>query len=233
MHEILEHKEATLGYLKFWLNSTKLHAPAAPVVLVGTHMDKVNSPSQLKLVNDILHGLMKENFPQTLANESFELGCTEDKLLYFPIDNTNGKGADDIRAKIESVAREAEYVNQHVPLSWVEFIDKLLQAKDVKWMKLAAVEKVAKGCGITSSKELDAMLGFFHEIGSIVHFTETEAMRSIVTLSPQWLMDGISKVIRDGQLHGFNRNEIATYQLETDVDLLFTKGLATRDLLGE
>ena len=229
MSELLDRKEDALAYLKFWLNSTKLHAPAAPVILVGTRFDQVNTQSRLQLVNEALQSLMQDKFPQVVANQSSPKSTT----TFFPIDNTNANGADEIRHQIESVAREAEYVNQKVALSWVKFIDMLLKDKKTKWMELGDVETIARECAITSPKEIEAMLSFFHEIGSVVHFTNTEALRGIVTLSPQWLVDSISKVIRDDKLHRFDPKKIEIYQLSTDVDLLFTKGLVTRDLLGE
>ena len=45
MAEFDRSQEATINFLSFWLHSIKLHAEKAPIVLVGTRKDEIESPS--------------------------------------------------------------------------------------------------------------------------------------------------------------------------------------------
>jgi len=51
MAEVLEHASEVKEYLRFWLNSIRLHAPGAPIVLIGTRADQVTSQAERKQIN--------------------------------------------------------------------------------------------------------------------------------------------------------------------------------------
>lgn len=99
------------------------------------------------------------------------------------------------------------------------------------WVTLAEVKERGRSCGIQSVQELEDMLSLFHALGMIVHLTSTEALRSIVTVQPQWLVDAISKVIRDGTVHAFETSEIRKARLDKDVKRMFEQALVSQDLL--
>jgi hypothetical protein len=77
----------------------------------------------------------------------------------------------------------------------MQSLDLMLADQKHGWIKLKEVRSIAEKCGVTSTSEQDIMLAFFHEIGSIVHFTSTPSLASLVTVSPQWLVDSISMYI--------------------------------------
>ena len=99
------------------------------------------------------------------------------------------------------------------------------------WVTLGEVKERGRECGIQSAQEIDDMLALFHALGMIVHLTSTEALRSIVTVQPQWLVDAISKVIRDGRIHHFEQAEISKARLGKDVKKMFDNALVSQDLL--
>ncbi|KAJ3344389.1 hypothetical protein HDU83_005269 [Entophlyctis luteolus] len=58
--------ERCLKYLKFWLNSVRMHAESAPIFLVGTHKDKLPPNYELKTINDLLIDRLEDMiFPVT------------------------------------------------------------------------------------------------------------------------------------------------------------------------
>ena len=61
--------DSAMEYIQFWLQSIKLHAPSAPLFLVGTFMLDVNERKKLQEINETLLQLPTELFSQVLPNE--------------------------------------------------------------------------------------------------------------------------------------------------------------------
>jgi len=132
-------------------------------------------------------------------------------LSFFPVDNTGGSGEENIQAirkKIERVIRgvdvekfDMDYITNPVKLAWMYFLDSLLE-RGVPCMNLSEVEVAAQASGI-SKEETGKILEFFHELGCIVYFSETEKLSKVVILDPQWLVKALGCVIYD---QDFNPN---------------------------
>jgi len=227
MNELLLKTEESVDYLKFWLNSKKIHAPSAPLFLAGTFLDKLESKDDIATVNSILAKLVAEFM--FVRNES-------DGLYFFPLSNQDDTGVGLLRSEIEHVTRRQEYVNRAVSLQWMQCLDSMLtRAKemDVSWLKLQSVRKLGKEAGIKSLSEIDVMLELFHELGVLVHLTATANLKDIIVTNAQWLVDSISKVIRDGEIHRYSDKEEAEIEnagIMDDVNRLFKNALASRDL---
>ena len=101
------------------------------------------------------------------------------------------------------------------------------------WISLEDAKKIAEREEVDtdSTTELQEMLSLFHELGVIIHFTATESLRSFVTTNPQWLIDSISKIIRDRKTHKFDTSVIESVGLTDDANMLYSQGVASRDLL--
>ena len=54
MRELLSKEDDAVEYLQFWLKSIALHAPNAPIVLIGTHRDKVADMMKWKHIDTVL-----------------------------------------------------------------------------------------------------------------------------------------------------------------------------------
>ena len=53
-----------------------------------------------------------------------------------------------------------------------------------------------------------ALLQLFHQLGIVIYFDDVPGMQHKVILDPQWMLDCITFVIRDYQLHRFRRDEV-------------------------
>lgn len=220
--ELLSRPTIAYQYIDFWINSVALHAEKAPVVIAGTFADAAQSKEELVNVDLAIKALLpKDNAIARAEN-----------LTYFPIDNKSQRGVDALRGKIESVCTAQEHVNFEVASAWMRCLDSLMETSR-PWLRLAEVKQVGIDHGVNSAEELDTMLKLFHEFGVILYFTSTENLRDIVTLDPQWLVDQISKVIRDNEIHRakYPLQEIDRAGLTEDLEVMFRQGLASRDIL--
>jgi len=222
MRMLLREPSSANEYLKFWLNSIRIHAPEAPVILLGSHLDKIKSKRKLRAVNKVIKPLLI-NFPTVALN-------TDANLHFFPISNKDGRGIELVRQTIEKKTKNQEFVSRMVPSRWMQCYDKLMKGER-NWLLLEEVQNSASSVGINESSEVSLMLNFFHELGVILHISSTEALAKMVILNPQWLVDKISLVIRDSELHSFDNNVIAKVGLADDVRNLNEHGLLSRDLM--
>eukprot|EP00049_Salpingoeca_infusionum_P013197 m.246542 g.246542 ORF g.246542 m.246542 type:complete len:1402 (+) comp15381_c0_seq2:107-4312(+) len=112
-----------LAYLRFWLNSIHMHAPQAPVLLVGTHKDVVTRSNDHKT----LSALLADTFGHHPSFGSV-VPFSKQNLEFFPLDNT--KGRDDpvvveLQRAIEKHASESDMIQQNVPYTWLQLHDSL------------------------------------------------------------------------------------------------------------
>jgi len=164
MREILKNEKKALEYLGFWLNSVRLHAAGAPLLLIGSFADQIKSMDDIKRVNLVIQDFTAsgEKYPQVVMNE-------DESLFFFPIDNTGAAGVDidHIRQTITKVTAKQAFVHNETPIRWLTTLDALCASDTRSWYSLGEVKAVAKGKGVMSASEVTEMLKLFHSLGVV------------------------------------------------------------------
>ena len=138
-----------------------------------------------------------------------------------------------VRAIVEDPLK---YLDELIPISWLDVIDELARlSKDgVPLLRLYSDDKDTAssvlgllrekkafddigtnhedGDEIASQKQKKraiAFLQFCHRIGVLVYFDAIPGLQDFCILDPQWLLDTITYVVRDFQLHRFRRDHNA------------------------
>uniref|UniRef100_A0A7S3PIY2 non-specific serine/threonine protein kinase n=1 Tax=Aplanochytrium stocchinoi TaxID=215587 RepID=A0A7S3PIY2_9STRA len=234
----------SLDYLDFWLSSIKLHAPCAPIVIVGTFFEKrtgvfnvgkTKNNIDLKRVNHTLEKELDLSFrlPQIVRNSS---GADGD-LSFFPISNKTGYGVQVLQTVLGKVLSQQEYVYKNVPLTWMRCLELISTGSDTDTHLAHITFDQVREIGATldiNTKGVEDMLEFFHELGVVVHFTDTAALKSVVTLNSQWLIDNLAKLIRDDKYHQFTKSEQAEMEklgLAEDIKRMNEHALVSQDLI--
>ena len=94
------------------------------------------------------------------------------------------------------------------------------------------IPRLAAECGVKEA-EIPKILSLFHELGLLIHLTKTQKLAKIVVTRPQWLIEMLTLVLRDGELHKKECIEkVAVQSLENELKTMFRKGLCSRDLLN-
>eukprot|EP00511_Aplanochytrium_stocchinoi_P003789 CAMPEP_0204824340 /NCGR_PEP_ID=MMETSP1346-20131115/2366_1 /ASSEMBLY_ACC=CAM_ASM_000771 /TAXON_ID=215587 /ORGANISM="Aplanochytrium stocchinoi, Strain GSBS06" /LENGTH=963 /DNA_ID=CAMNT_0051951435 /DNA_START=109 /DNA_END=3000 /DNA_ORIENTATION=+ len=193
-----------IEYLRFWINSVLLHAPDAPVLLVGTHLDsvkklikteKVPLDAFYRNVNDVLLNIVRVDRHKVLVRNG--------KYVFFPVNNADSDGIPELRENIETSVKGKYYVDQKVPLRWVLTCDRMVEDEEFhsEWHSLQQVEGWAKECGCERKDEVSSMLKLFHELGVLIYLSSTGALRDRIVSDPQWLLNKMGMLIRD-DMHG-------------------------------
>lgn len=243
-----EAAEDPIEYMSFWLNSCTLHAPNAPILLVGTNLDKMKSESVSAVDSYLKKTFFSGNkYPQVLHRAGTDNAAGP---CFFPVDNKHRVGVEELRNTVFDCTAKQDYVNYKVPVFWLSVLDemnasqtgtsrsflRLQQVNDIfqkeTGILLASQDSASKEA--KASKLVKSMLAFFHELGVIVHFTSSTVLEDLVILSPQWVLEAMSQVIRDGQLHMFSTEEMEELKkaaLAEDASRMLKQAIVSRDLL--
>ena len=229
MRELLQwhKKNEAISYISFWIRSIRLHAPHAPLFLVGTFLRDIQSHIRgVNHINTIITKLVTSlGSTQVVRNISSQ-------LCFFPIDNKERIGITELRYAVESSISNDPNVKQEVSIRWILLLDEILSTgKEKSYVELATIMEMARKFGIGDSKELSRALALFHKQGMLLHLTATEVLRNIVVTKPQWLIDSFSMVIRDQNLHAYNLDRVKSHGLEKDLICLREKGLVSLEFL--
>uniref|UniRef100_A0A7S3PE57 COR domain-containing protein n=1 Tax=Aplanochytrium stocchinoi TaxID=215587 RepID=A0A7S3PE57_9STRA len=184
----------------------------------------------LRLIDKILRELTNGSFEQIVFPDNIEHG----DLIFFPIDNKERLGIDRLRRAVEHCARDDPVSSQEVSIRWMAFLDRILSEKQNETKEYLTfsdeVKIIGAIVGIPSVGEQEEALSFFHERGFLIHMTSTEILKNIVIIKPQWLIDALSKVICEGNMH-INMDQFKQVGLENDAQMTYARGLASRDFL--
>jgi GTPase SAR1 family protein len=217
-------------FLKFWLQSIYIHArscdagvsshnhPVAPIFLIGTRKDIVRAPEDQERISTML-----DTFIQKLPRDIDDAIVQQEgsSLKFWPINNKSRLKVDDpedplivsLRKAIESAIHNdpSEYAHISIPYKWLEISDYFkdkVRLEGLNFVTFDEFVKEANSRGVTSKAEVTQMLLLFHQLGILVYFKEPSSVSNTVVLNPQWLIDVVSKIICDYQIHGSIKNAL-------------------------
>ena len=221
--------ETKIQRLRFWMESICSKArPKTPIFLVGTH--RGNMPTiDLKTIDKHLQQHLMYSFSDELMMNK------EDKLLYFPTENTRGRkdqGIQNLQKEIMSTAEELRPImGREIPYSWIKIQDAIINLSENRNAKFCVPLRkfpVSVGNFICSNWSRET-LKYFHEKGLVIynHDRQGSELSSWILLKPAILVDIIIQLVSpltDEEVYfqrGFRR----------DWKLLHETGMLTESLL--
>jgi len=147
------------------------------------------------------------------------------------VDNKNSSGIRRLRQKIEEISTRDLSLQYRVPMKWIRLLDTIVGYSDLAYLKILEVKELARHVGITSAHELEEALELFNTRGILFYLTSTEALKSIVVLQPQWLVDSLFLILRKESSYRFKSKELKRLGLEDDLMYTYKNAVASRDFL--
>ena len=155
-----------------------------PVLVVGTHADKLPSPVDVQEV--------EAEISSAIADKAYQEHVLRP---FYNVNNTfssRSPGVKEIQEKVREILETGPHMIENLPVKWLNFEKavKKLAEKGTFLVSLDHVRNVAREeCFIDAERQLDAMLNFYHDLGVIVRFKET------VVINSRWLIDLFRKLI--------------------------------------
>ncbi|XP_013415785.1 uncharacterized protein LOC106177527 isoform X2 [Lingula anatina] len=161
--------------LDFWLNSIAVHAPKAPILVVGTHLDEVS----------------KVEIPVEEMQEKY----SQIKGFHF-VSSHSGQGIPVLQDQLLDVTLAQSYMGEQIPKAWLNLEREILKLRStqsvVKYDDIQTLSQTRTG--IFDESELSQAVQFLHDLGSLQHF-DSSFLKSHVVINPQWIVDVMSCVV--------------------------------------
>ena len=240
-------REECLKFLTFWLGAISMHAvdpkdgSIAPILLIGTHKDKVPHPEQHEAISKLLDDKFQAHpaWSTVQRNKEGTVKTGRGILWFFPVDNTRGGEDPSIQAAkrcvLECVGKE-KYVKAKVPYAWLSVFE-VLQKESKSCMELDKVLKICADCGMQGTvakgleEEMLMMLKYFTEMGLLMHHRDA-MLRHLVILNPAEAVIAPASIVLCS--HDIHENEVLLDARTRMPDLyeLLRRGILDRDILA-
>eukprot|EP00924_Labyrinthula_sp_SR-Ha-C_P004420 snap_masked-scaffold_89-processed-gene-0.37-mRNA-1 protein AED:0.46 eAED:0.46 QI:0/0/0/0.5/1/1/2/0/870 len=220
-------RKLEIDFLKFWLNSKKLHAPKAPLFIVGTHCENFSTSNYNTVDNLFLDQVFEESyFEEQELDDLGGLFGQEASGCFHPVDSKTSFGIEILRNSIELTVQKQEFLTNEIKLSYLRVYD-ILRKQKKDYISIVEIEKLLEA-NTLKVKRLDKVLMFLTNRGLLTYFPSIEKMQNKVILNPQWLIDCFSLVIFERDTHKAPAYD-SKYSREYRIYL--RTGIITEDLL--
>jgi GTPase SAR1 family protein len=162
------------GRLDYWLNSIRMQAPDASILLVATHIDE-RAP-------DLNIPQYRADYPQIVD------------VLH--VSNKTGMGIDELKLAVAKHAAKLPFIGQPWPMSWVE-VERELEAMPEHHISATTYMDQCMAKGVHAALAQGTLGGYLHDLGKILYFRDDPILSNIVILKPNWITKAISFVLED------------------------------------
>ncbi|CAH2274383.1 leucine-rich repeat serine threonine- kinase 1 [Pelobates cultripes] len=219
--------EEAVSNLQFWLLNIEAKAPNAVVLVVGTHLDFIETKFRLERIATLRayvlavcrspSGSRATGFPDITIKHLHELSC---KTL---------EGLDGLRQLIFQAAcnmkdvgstiGSQKLVGRLVPRSYLNLQEAVLgeqmrraQEDQVQYLTDEQIEQnIAQNPenDIRDYEDMQAAIGFLIETGTLLHFPDTShGLRNLYFLDPVWLAECLERIINIKSSKSVARNGV-------------------------
>ncbi|KAL3887758.1 hypothetical protein ACJMK2_000151, partial [Sinanodonta woodiana] len=186
--------QKVLDLIQIWMNSIHSSVPSpeaiVPVILVGTHVDKLSEESRKEAIDKYFIEL------RYMLGEKPIIRHLVDDIA---IDNTKPDPMlEELKKRIFEVSKQQPHWGEETPARWLPLEQAImtLKASGTKIVEHSFIEEInmSGSVKIEDRDELELFLKFHHEMGTILYFS-VEELRKKIILEPQWIIDALKSLI--------------------------------------
>ncbi|KAM8973798.1 leucine-rich repeat serine/threonine-protein kinase 1 isoform 2-T2 [Pelodytes ibericus] len=219
--------EEAVANLQFWLLNIEAKAPNAVVLVVGTHLDFIETKFRLERIATLRayvlalcrspSGSRATGFPDITIKHLQEISC---KTL---------EGLDSLRQLIFQAAcnmrdvgstiGSQKLVGRLIPRSYLNLQEAIVgeqqrraQEDQVQYLTDEQIEQIVEqnpGNDIRDYEDMQSVIGFLIETGTLLHFPDTShGLRNLYFLDPVWLSECLERIINIKSSKSVARNGV-------------------------
>ncbi|NJL58018.1 hypothetical protein HC928_25050, partial [bacterium] len=171
----------------YWLNIIQRFAGNSPLIIVlnekGDVQRHLNQADLRSRYPDSLKEILSVNFK---TQEELDAAKAQQRL----------KGIHTLIRHIEHCAQNLPHIGEVVPARWVD-VRQAIEADDRNHIYREQFDDICQAQGITASQDIDTLLGYFHDLGILLHFAENPLLRNRVILNPTWATNAVYRIFDD------------------------------------
>ena len=168
----------------YWLNIIELFAGNSPVIIVLNEKDdlqrKINASDLKSRYPDSLKEILSVNF-KTYEETNSDQQQKRLKLI------------GQLISHLEHNAAHLPHIGEPVPALWVD----LRQAVENDTRNYIYVQEFVQICHeqkLTNDQDIKTLLGYFHDLGIVLHFADNPLLRDRVILKPAWATNAVYRI---------------------------------------
>ncbi|CDW57505.1 leucine rich repeat serine:threonine protein [Trichuris trichiura] len=220
-----------------WLINIQARAPNSPVIIVGTHLDAVNSNRKIfpPLYVETMQKVIRERFINISDADKRGLPRVIESLAVSSVTRENMRTLCDVIYKaateLRSPGSKVALIEQQVPSAYIaleEIVVKLAAERKAAGREPVMNAEVFRttvqaqmqkhfGRSFRDSRELNQAVVFLHENGVMLHYDDV-TLKDLYFLDPQWLCDILAHVITIREINPFAKGGVMRMD---DLKILF------------
>ena len=190
------------------IHSCSSYTACKNLLVVGTHLDecKKNREKMITSLDDEIYECLVTDGGQNLFRERNQKNKMINTTYIHPVSNLckskklkkiTKQSVEEIHTAIEDMSKKNRWYDEISIKSHLFLLEIQLKLKNPPhYLTLSNYRKYAEECGINSKDEVDKLLKYFHKLGFIFYFKESNnKIIADIIFSPQWVFDRLSDII--------------------------------------
>jgi internalin A len=169
------------GNVEYWLRLIQSFGGDSPVLIV---INKAQSHAF-----DLNRRGLKEKFPA--IRDFLQTDCESEQ------------GLEELRRVVLRETDQLEHLRDPFPASWFSVKDTLAHLREREGENFIPFTRYQQLCaeqGVKEAVSQETLVGFLHDLGIVVNFRDDLRLADTHVLNPEWVTNGIYKVLNDPQI---------------------------------
>ncbi|MEO1673766.1 MAG: COR domain-containing protein, partial [Cyanobacteria bacterium J06631_2] len=181
--------------IEYWLKIIQSFGKDSPVVIVG------NKADQHPL--DIDRRGLQKKYPQIKA--FWEVSCEK------------GTGIEELADFVKSEINQLEHIDDVLPLPWFNIKQKL-EDLDRDYIPYEQYESLCETEGVDKEDNQRILIRLLNDLGIVLNFHDDPRLEDTHVLEPEWVTNGVYKILNDRNLTVDNRGVLTIPSLKRILD---------------
>ncbi len=174
----------TRGRLDYWLKIIGSFGGDSPVIVVTNWSDE----NRLQLNRRDL----QDKYPGRIR-------AFVDTSCMAPLKGESGHGIDDLKKHIATEISALEHLRNPLLARWFE-VKRQLEEMEENYIPESKYTAMCEGQGVTDERDRALLLGYLNDLGVVLTFKDDRRLRDTNILNPEWVTQGIYKILNSNEL---------------------------------
>ncbi|MEL6816445.1 MAG: COR domain-containing protein, partial [Cyanobacteria bacterium J06598_3] len=188
----------------YWLNIIEHFAGNSPLIIVLNEKGDIQRSCNRSALRSRYPESIKEILPVNFkTHEETDEAKSQARL----------KGINTLIGHIQHCAQHLPHIGEPVPARWVN-VRQAIEADDRSYIYREQFDELCQTQNITATADIDTLLGYFHDLGILLHFASNPFLRDRVILNPTWATNAVYRIFDADTIKAkagrFTRQDCAT-----------------------
>ncbi len=163
--------------LEYWLKMIQSFGGDSPIILVGNKTDE--HPL------DIDHRGLRQKYP-----------AIRDIV---PVSCKKGEGLEELRSAITHELARLEHIHDPLPQSWFQIKTRLEQMEQ-DYIPYSEYQRLCQEEQVSDTLNQSTLIDLLHHLGIVLNFRDDPRLEDTHVLNPEWVTNGVYKILNDNRL---------------------------------